>query len=617
MGTATETFDGLIRGPNPRRGAGRIRRRGEDAGGAPPRTAGIAGPRRRPHRAAARRAAFGSAAASLLLLGACADAPEAADAGDEVAVGGTVVVAGPVDLGLLNPLAATQSTTQEFVRHALFLPLLRMRPDMTAAPGLAERWEVEGDSLVTFHLRDDVRWHDGTPTTAEDVAFTFRAIKDPATAFSDPVRFAAWDSVEVVDSVTVRFRVRPGPDRLFGWTLTAIAPAHLLADVPAAEMARASFNQAPTGNGPFRFVSRRANDRVVFEADTAFPEALGGRPNVDRLVYRVIPESTARVAELVAGGVDLALAYPLDDLAQLVGGRSAIESEARQVSFVGWNARRPPLGDPRVRTALSLAIDRREIVAARREGHGSVAVAAVPPDHWAFHDGLAPLPYEPGRARALLAEAGYLDRDGDGVLEDGAGDPLRIELKYPGQDPNFRASSEMIRSDLEAIGVDLRPVGLEGGTLVAHVTGAQRDFDAVLLSFEFDLRPNLRDLFHSGASAGPFAFAGYSDPELDAVIDSLALALDRDRERALWHRAQEILLRDQPWTFLYYFPNLAGVSQRLRGVEMDVRGQLATVKDWWLEGAVPGAEPEDGADAGAAEPAVEEAAGGVPAGSGP
>ncbi len=605
MGTATETFDGLIRGRERRSWASRPGRGDRGGRGWPGRT--DPGPRR----ARPRGAAVMAGAALPFLLAACAEAPEGAGGRDGVAVGGTVVVAGPTDLGLLNPLVATESITQEFVRHALFLPLLRMQPDMTTAPGLAEHWEVEGDSLVTFHLRGDVRWHDGTPTTAEDVAFTFRAIKDPATAFSDPVRFAAWDSVEVIDSVTLRFRVRPGPDRMFGWTLTAIAPAHLLADVPPAEMARAPFNQAPTGNGPFRFVSRRANDRVVFEADTAFPDALGGRPNVDRLVYRVIPESTARVAELVSGGVDLALGYPLDDLAQLVGGRSAIETEARQVSFISWNARRPPLDDPRVRTALSLAIDRREIVAARREGHGSVAVAAVPPGHWAFHDELEPLPYEPGRARALLAEAGYVDRDGDGVLESEGGEPLRLELKFPGQDPNFRASSEMIRSDLEPVGVDLRPVGLEGGTLIADITGAARDFDAVLLSFEFDLRPNLRDLFHSDAGAGPFAFAGYSDPGLDAVIDSLALHLERERERALWHRAQEILLRDQPWTFLYYFPNLAGVSQRLRGVEMDVRGQLATVEDWWLEGAYAGAEAEDAA----AGPAEEEA-GAVPTGSG-
>jgi peptide/nickel transport system substrate-binding protein len=301
-----------------------------------------------------------------------------------VPTGGTAVVAGFVDLGALNPFAAVESTTQEFNRHALFLPLLRMGEDMSPQPALAERWESDGDSIVTFHLREDVLWHDGTPTTAEDVAFTFRAVKDSATAYPDRDRFAGWHDVEVVDAHTVRFRVRPSPDRLLGWTLLPIAPAHRLGDVPAGGLARAAFNDDPVGNGPFRFVSRRPNDRVVFEANPAFPEALGGRPNVDRLVYRVIPESTARVAELVSGGVDLVLGYPLDDLAELTAGMSAIETEARQVAFIGWNARRAPLGDARVRRALTLAIDRREIVAARREGHGSVAASIVPPAFWAW-----------------------------------------------------------------------------------------------------------------------------------------------------------------------------------------------------------------------------------------
>lgn len=549
-------------------------------------------------------------------LGGCGQEQSADPGSPRVAVGGTAVIAGPVDLGGLNPLVAVEATTQEFVRDALFLPLVRMGPDMAPVPALAESWELDGDTMVTFVLREDVRWHDGTPTTAQDVAFTFRAIKDPSTAFPDPVRFAAWDSVEVVNARTVRFHVRPHPDPLFGWTLTAIAPAHLLSEVAPGAMAQAPFNRSPVGNGPFRFASRRANDRVVFEANRGFAETLGGRPNLDRLIYRVIPESSARVAELVSGGVDLAFAYPIADLAQLVDGLRAVETDARQMSFVAWNARRPPLDDAGVREALSLAIDREEIVTVLRDGHGRAAVSPIPPSHWAFHPDLAPLPFDVARARELLAGAGLNDRDGDGVRERADGDPLRLELKFPGQDPNFRAAAEMIRSDLEAVGVDVRPVGLEGGTLIADVTGAERRFDAVMLSLEIDLRPNLRDFFHADGGSGPFHLSGYSDPELDAAIDALATEVDRERERAHWLRAQEILARDQPWTFLYYFPNLAGVSGRLRGVAMDVRGRLVNVAEWWVEGARPVAADAAGAAgaAGAADADAEPA--GAPTGSG-
>lgn len=520
------------------------------------------------------------------------------------AIGGTAVVAGATDLGGLNPLTAIEATTQEFLREALFVTLLRMGEDMTPQAGLAERWDLEGDTAVTFHLRDDVRWHDGHPTTAEDVAFTFRAIKNPETAFPDPVRFAAWDSVEVVDDRTVRFRVRPAPDLLFGWTLTPVAPAHVLGDVAPAEMAQAAFGQQPVGNGPFRFVSRAPNDRVVLEANPDFPEGLGGRPYLDRLVYRVIPESTARVAELVSGGIDLAFAFPIGDLAQIVNGMYAVETDARQMSFIAWNARRPPLDDARVRHALTLAINRNEMVTLLRDGHGSPALAPVPPSHWAFHADLDAVPYDVARARAHLAEAGLRDTDGDGVLERVDGTPFRLELKFPGQDPNFRALSEMLVADLAEVGVDLVPAGLEGNTLIADITSPERRFDAVMLSLEIDMRPNLRDYFHSAGSDGPFFLSGYSDSRLDAVVDSLATTLDRDAEGDLWREAQEILVRDQPWTFLYYFPNLAGVRDRLQGVEMDVRGRLVSVADWWVRDAGAAGETESSAPA---EEAPEEA----------
>jgi len=427
-----------------------------------------------------------------------------------------------------------------------------------------------------------VRWHDGRPTTANDVAFTFRRLKDPATAFPNASYFEHWTDVVVEDSFTVRFTMEPHADPLAGWALFPIMPAHLLDTVPPEAMRRTSFNKSPVGNGPFRFVSQRPNDRWVFAADTGFPEELGGRPHLDRLVWRVIPERQAQITELLAGEADLVLNPPaerFDSLAARPELRGLVRPTRKYV-FIGWNGRVSPFADAQVRRAMTHAIDRGGMLAALRQGRGTVAVGPIDPDHWAFHEGLTPLAYDPARALDLLAGAGYRDRDDDGVVERPDGSPFRFHLLIPAGSDFSRNVAEVVQSDLAGVGVEARLRVLEWGTLVADISSPQRRFDAVVMGWEGDLRPNLRDLFHSEALAGPFQLASYADDEVDRLLDRVAREADREAARPLWHRIQEILQRDQPWTFLYYYPDLALVRDRLRGVEMDVRGVLVNARDW-------------------------------------
>lgn len=506
--------------------------------------------------------------------------------------GGTAVVAGPTDLGPLNSLVAAERITQEFLEHALFLTVVALDEEFRYRPRLAASWTAEGDSALILHLRRDVHWHDGTPTTAADLTFTYGRIADPATGFPDASRFRGVRGVEALDSFTVRLRFEPMPDPLAAWAITPIMPHHLLEATAPADMRQAPFNRQPVGNGPFRFVSRAANDRVTFEANPDFPPELGGRPHLDRLVYRVLPEATARVAELRAGNVDVLLNVPVAEIERLEGSPIRIQqAPSRQFAFIGWNARRPPLDDGVVRRALSMAIDRAGMVRLLRGGYGEAAAGPVPSWHWAFPEGARPLPHDIEGSSALLDAAGLRDVDGDGFREGRDGGRLDVELKYPATDEIFRNAAELVRADLERVGVRLVPRPTEGATLVADITGSARDFDAAMLSLELDFHLSITDMFHSARRDGPFQITGYGDPALDAVLDSLALAGERDATRRHWEQAYEILQRDQPWTFLYFFPNLAAVSPRLNGVRMDARGRLAGVEGWWI--ASPAAAAED------------------------
>jgi peptide/nickel transport system substrate-binding protein len=548
---------------------------------------------------------------TLLLTGllastaACGDRPARPGPGGEQPVrGGTLVIGGPSDLREANGLVANEKYTQEVNRYLLFLPLLHYSPGLEYEPALASSWEPLGDTAVVFHLRPDVRWGDGVPTRARDVVFTYRRVLDPASAYPNGEYFAAWTAVDEVDSLTVRARFSSHNEPLAGVPFLPIMPAHLLDSISPARMAQAAFNHRPIGNGPFRFVEYRANDRWVFEANPEYAPSLGGPPLLERIVWRVIPDATAQATELQTGTLHLALANDAQQFARLdsLPDIRGIVKPSRQYGVIGWNHRRPPLGDPRVRRALSYAIDRGEILRTLRAGYGQLAVGPIGPYHWAFDTTVAPLPFNPDSARALLAQAGIADRNGDGKLELADGRPFTIELEFPGASVANRDMAQVIDANLEELGVNLEQRSVDYNAMIQRVISPQRDFDAFITAFENDFRINLRDLFHSGAGQGPYQFAGYRNARVDTLIDLTSRAQPREQARPLYSELQRIIRDEQPWAFLYYAPELVLVSEQARDVEMDVRGVLVNAPRWWLRGGGAAGAPAARGDSAGRSP---------------
>jgi peptide/nickel transport system substrate-binding protein len=525
--------------------------------------------------------------ALMLLSTGCADrgSPDPGAAGP-VERGGTVVVAAPQDLEAPNILIVQNRYTQEILRYALFVPLIRYGPHLELNPALATSWSMTGDTGAVFELRRDVHWHDGPLTTAADVKFTLDRAMDPQTAFPNAGDFSEWTGSEVIDSFTIRVSWRPHSDPMAGLPFLPVMPKHRLDSIPANAMSHAAFNEKPVGNGPFRFVEHRANDRWIFEANDDFPAELGGRPNIDRLVWRVIPDPTAQVTEVRTGGVDLILNAPPDAM-DVVAADSSLQTiirPSRQYAFIGWNGRRVPFGDARVRRALTLALDRRRMIDILRNGRGTLAIGPVGPFHWAYADSVAPLPFDSAAARRLLAQAGITDRNGDGRLDLPDGRSFRFELTYPAGNTYNRDLADMIGADLGALGITAVPTPVEPNTLIARMTSAGHDFDATLMGWESDFRVSLRDLFHGGAIDGPYQIAHYSNIVVDSLIDRTSKLVDREQARPLFVRLQRILRDDEPWTFLYYFPDFYVATARLHGVDMDIRGAFVNLNRWWKSG---------------------------------
>ncbi|CAA9306758.1 MAG: ABC transporter, substrate-binding protein (cluster 5, nickel/peptides/opines), partial [uncultured Gemmatimonadaceae bacterium] len=297
---------------------------------------------------------------------------------------GTVVFASGTDLESANPLVTVHALSRQLQRYALFVTLARYDASLAPAPYYARGWRWSADRRsLTLHLDPALRWHDGRPTTAHDVVFTLDAARDRATGYPRYSDLAAIAAASATDSATVVLQFAT-PQPAFPAVLCElpVLPAHRLAGVPRAAMRRAAFNEAPVGNGPFRFVRRDPGQRWVFARDPAFPASLGGPARIERLVVAVVDEPTTKFAGLVSGELDVAGIAPT--AAALAARDSLVRVLSYPVQFatgVVFNPARPPFDDARVRRAVGLAIDRARIVEAALAGYAVPAAGPVSPSN--------------------------------------------------------------------------------------------------------------------------------------------------------------------------------------------------------------------------------------------
>lgn len=499
------------------------------------------------------------------------------DAGTPVQ-GGTAVVSRVSDFDSFNQFVSTDYDTGQVLRHMLFMPLVRLDAEMNYEPYLAESTELSPDGLaLTFRIRPGVTWHDGTPVTADDVVWSAEMYMNPDLAFANAQYFQFVERVEKSDDATVVFHFNAvHSDALADFLEWEPMPRHLLEDVGAAEMRSAPFNRNPVGNGPFRFVSWTPNQQAVFEAN---PDFVLGRPNLDRVVFRVIPEQTTELTELLTGRVDLIRGVQPSEARRVEAseGVRLLSNPSRSYTFLAWNTEDPLFSDARVRRALTMAIDRQRIVDALLFGYGRVAVSDVLPFQWQFDEDLEPWPHDPERARQLLAEAGWSDGDGDGVL-DRQGRPFRFTLETNQGNDLREDIIVIVQSNLRAIGVDAQPRLAEWNTMIDRLK--QREFQAVVSGWSVDFKFDPSETL--GCEGGTYNYPSYCNPAADSLVRQGLTTLDQEEARPYWDRYQRIIHEDQPYTFLYYLDERLGLSRRLQGVQGDARGHLASVHEWWI-----------------------------------
>ena len=475
--------------------------------------------------------------------------------------GGTLVVAIDTDPGQFNP-ALTTSGAVHTASELMYNGLVSYDESFAPQPDLAVSWEIlEDGALYRFKLRDNAVWHDGTPFTSADVAYTFEEV---LTTFHSRTRAsvgALLESVEAPDPATVEFRFSEPYAPLMQQldvTEAPILPAHIFGGTDPQENPA---NQRPVGTGPFMFSSYSPDEELVLVRNPDYFEP--GLPKLDEVVMRVIPDAGSQVIALEAGEVDWLWGVPGPDLARLsaddrFGTLKTLVNPggANCIMTVSFNLDRPALADARVRRAIAHGLDRTAFLERAAFGQGNVATAPISSGIPTAYAGGLDLPgYDPDRARALLDEAGWTaDGDGGRTAEgaDGVADgtPLSIGVHLF---PRFAPYGELMKALLAEIGIDVEVKALERATMVDEVF-TQRDFDTNIISYcnGTDPEVGIRRMYISGNIA-PIPFSnssGYVNAEVDGLFDRARNTVDPEARAAVYRRLQEILVDELPYFWL-------------------------------------------------------------------
>ncbi len=488
----------------------------------------------------------------------------------------TVVYASGADLQSINPLVTVHPLAKAVQKHVLFMTLAVYDSLLRPIPRLAESWEWNADrTMLTFTLRDDVFWHDGVRTTARDVLTTVRFARDPATGYPRARDFDPVVSVNAPDSlrVEIRFSVTQPvfPDVL---TDLAILPAHYVAEVAPSAMRRAAFNEEPVGNGPFRFVDHRPNQRWVFERNVSFPVDFAVPP-IDRFVIVVVDEATTKLAALTTGELDFAGISP--GHAEFVRKNPRLRIVDFPILFsygVFWNLRRRPFDDHGVRRALTMAIDRRAIIDGYLYGFGTPATGPVAPSHPWYVDAPGPT-FDPGEARRLLDSLGW--RVGENGVRAKGDTTLSFVLLTVGS--GDLGLEQMLQEQMRSIGVTVTLRQLELSTFLATARGEARDYDALLTGISGDLSLGYVDALFGGHE-GPLAYAGYRNRAFDEAVARARTAETETQVADAWADAQRILAADFPVAWVYHARGVQGVTNRITNTQPDLRGELGNIHEW-------------------------------------
>lgn len=519
----------------------------------------------------------------------------------------TVVLAISSDINSYSPLYAV-NFNEGMVMQLLYPALVRYEWNYKTGeperyPMLAEKWSWNSDSSsITFFLRKDLKWTDGQPVTVKDVVFSFDVYSDPLvqSRFYGSFKSLAVDSSQhiildktfkIINPYELVINFKKGTVPSFSDIDLPIIPEHMFKGIERKNYATAEKDLKPVSDGPFFLEKWIKNQAIYLKAYDKFP--FYDKNNVQELIFKIVPDYNSQITQLKNGEVDFVQDVKADDIPGLIkrGNLKVDPIKGRDYDYIGWNNINPVVyqktkkfvpnrlfGDPLVREALAYATDRQEVVKEFLDNYGQLAVSPIAPIFTSALDtSLNPISYNPSKAKELLAEAGWKEVNGEGILSKGK-TKFSFTLNIPSGNPRREFAATLFKNNLRAVGIDMKINESEPGVFFPKMYG--REYNAWMAGWTVAIPILIKPLWYSTMPDGAYNLVSYQNKKIDKIIDRIEDTRSTAEKNHLYREFQDIIYKDQPTTFLYWVDDIIVYNKRIQNVVISPLGPIDNCWEW-------------------------------------
>jgi len=455
----------------------------------------------------------------------------------------------------LNPILATDSSSSE-ITGFLFNGLLKYDKDLSTIVGdLAEKFYFEDEKTLVFKLHKNIKWHDGKKFSAKDVLFTYNVLISPKISSPYSANFRFVQGVEIVDEFTLKVRYKEPYFKALETWMMGILPEHILKEEP--NLMNSKFNTNPIGTGAYKLEQLEYSKNIIL---VAFDDYFEGRAKIDKISFHVIADPMTRFLMLKSGALDVGNIEPMQYERQLNDDFfkkfNIYENISQSYTYLGFNLRLEKFKNPKVREALSLAINRQELVDILFFNHAKVCSGPFLPGTKAFNEDVkAPL-QNIKRAKELLKEAGYDEKN-----------PFTFEIATSNSSELRPYAAQILQHQLKKAGVVVTLRVMEWQAFLNMVV-FPRKFDSVLLGWGLSPTPDPYMFWHSDSDKqGGFNLVGYHNPKINKMIEESQNMIDSEKLNASWGEMFKIITDENPYLFLYIPNSITTVNRDIKNIE--------------------------------------------------
>jgi len=467
----------------------------------------------------------------------------------------------------LNPILANDSASSE-ISDWLFNGLFKYDKDGNHTVDLAESYAFETPTKLIIKLKKDVLWHDNVAFTSKDVVFTYEKIIDPKVLNSIKSNFKQVQSVKALDDFTIEVIYTQAYFKAIETWMVGILPYHILKDEE--NLMTSSFNKNPIGTGSYKLKEFKTGQDIELIANNNYFE---GAPKIDKILYQFLPDPNTSFLYLKQKKLDIGGLTPIQIDRQLDDNfnknYSIIQKPSFSYSYLGFNLNNEKFKDLKIRQALSLAINRQELVDILFFGYGKVCNGPFLPDSFAYNNDVKTITQDIEKAKALLKEAGYDEKN-----------PFTFEIvTNTGNDIRIN-TAQILQYQLQKAGIIMKIRVMEWQAFLNTVVHP-RNFEAVLLGWSLALMPDAYPLWHSSSSKlGGFNLVSYNNEKVDKLIEEGINTINRDELGEIYKEIFQIISDDLPYLFLYIPDAITVVNKDIKNIEPSFIGIMHNQKDW-------------------------------------